>query len=302
MRINVTPQQLNCFLRVAENGSFSEAARRLAVSQPALSRTIRLTEEALGTRLFDRDTRNVALTPAGVELRPIAERLLAEFEGAFGELALYIAGRRGRITVAALPSIAAVLLPSAIATLKGLQGDVEVLIRDGLSENVVDAVVEGHAEIGLTVQPLPNGKLHYRPLADEAFGLVCRRDDPLARMRQPPWSVFAERPFVAMAPASSVRAMTNAAFLQTGLVVAPHYECSFLGTAGHLIDRGLGISAMPRLALPLMSVSSLVFRPLRAPVVRRQIGIITRAGRSLPPAARIFLDCIEAAAKDIVAT
>ncbi|WP_163311323.1 helix-turn-helix domain-containing protein, partial [Klebsiella aerogenes] len=59
MRINVTPQQLNCFLRVAENGSFSEAARRLAVSQPALSRTIRLTEEALGTRLFDRDTRNV---------------------------------------------------------------------------------------------------------------------------------------------------------------------------------------------------------------------------------------------------
>ncbi|MFX6118833.1 hypothetical protein ABTE85_21465, partial [Acinetobacter baumannii] len=87
---------------------------------------------------FDRDTRNVTLTPAGAELRPIAERLLAEFEGAFGELALYIAGRRGRITGAARPSSAAVLLPSAIAALKERQGDVEVLIRDGLSENVVE--------------------------------------------------------------------------------------------------------------------------------------------------------------------
>jgi DNA-binding transcriptional LysR family regulator len=94
MRINVTPQQLNCFLRISEAGSFSAAAKQLGVSQPALSRTIRLIEEALGTRLFDRDTRNVMLTPAGLELRPIAGRLLAEFQGAFGELAQFIAGGR----------------------------------------------------------------------------------------------------------------------------------------------------------------------------------------------------------------
>ncbi|MFC7557379.1 LysR family transcriptional regulator [Pseudoroseomonas wenyumeiae] len=118
MRINVTPQQLNCFLRISEAGSFSAAAKQLGVSQPALSRTIRLMEEALGTRLFDRDTRNVALTPAGSELRPIAERLLAEFQGAFGELAQFIAGREGRVTIAALPSIAAMLLPTAIAAMK----------------------------------------------------------------------------------------------------------------------------------------------------------------------------------------
>ncbi|MFC7557297.1 LysR family transcriptional regulator [Pseudoroseomonas wenyumeiae] len=122
MRINVTPQQLNCFLRISEAGSFSAAAKQLGVSQPALSRTIRLMEEALGTRLFDRDTRNVALTPAGSELRPIAERLLAEFQGAFGELAQFIAGREGRVTIAALPSIAAMLLPTAIAAMSDPPG------------------------------------------------------------------------------------------------------------------------------------------------------------------------------------
>src|SRR5882762_8385387 len=94
-----SPQQLEAFLRIAEMGSFSKAARRLAVSQPALSRTIRLMEEDLGVRVFDRDTRNVVLTPAGMELKPIAERLTAEWRSAFGELSQFVAGRRGRITV-----------------------------------------------------------------------------------------------------------------------------------------------------------------------------------------------------------
>jgi molybdenum-dependent DNA-binding transcriptional regulator ModE len=115
MRINLTPQQLSGFLQVAATGSFSEAAQMLNISQPALSRTVRNIEEAVGERLFDRDTRNVVLTPAGEALRPIAERLVAEFSDGFSELAQFVAGKRGRITIAALPSVAAVLRFGAVA-------------------------------------------------------------------------------------------------------------------------------------------------------------------------------------------
>lgn len=194
MRVNVTPRQLLCFLRVAEVGSFSAAAHLLAVSQPALSRTVRQVEEAVGARLFDRDTRNVALTPAGAELRPIAKRLVAEFGGAFGELARFVEGRRGRIVVAALPSVAAVLLPPAIARYREGHPEVELAILDGLSGSVLDAVAEGRADVGLTIRPSPRATLAYEPLLSDEFGPVCRPDDELAGDGPLPWSVFQTRP------------------------------------------------------------------------------------------------------------
>lgn len=271
--MKATPHQLACFLAVAEASSFSQAARRLGLSQPALSRTVRLLEETLGARLFDRDTRNVALTPVGAELKPVAERLDAEFGEAFGELARFVAGGRGRVTVAALPSIAAVLLPSAIAAFAAERPDVDVLIEDGLSGSVLDAVREGRAEIGLTVQPPPSAQLDYRPLLSDAFGLVCRKGDELAVREAHPWSTFATRPFVAMAAASSVRRMTDSVFLQAGLAIRPLFQCAFLGTTGRLVAAGLGLTALPRLTLPLAAAPGLVWRPLNGPTTHRQMGI-----------------------------
>jgi LysR family carnitine catabolism transcriptional activator len=292
-----SPHQLASFLAVAEKSSFSEAARVLGLSQPALSRTIRLLEQAIGARLFDRNTRNVKLTPVGAELKPIAERLNAEFGGEFGELARFVAGGRGRVTVAALPSIAAVLLPPAIAALRSERPDVDVLIQDGLSGSVLDAVLNGRAEIGLTVKPASSAELDYRPLLSDAFGLVCREDESLATSKTQPWSVFVGRAFIAMAPTSSVRVMTDLAFLRAGLAVKPLYQCAFLGTTGRLVAAGLGITALPRLTLPLTAASGLAWRSLTRPAMRRQMGTVTRTGRSLSPAAAIFLELIEAQAK-----
>lgn len=300
--MKATPHQLACFLAVAEASSFSQAARRLGLSQPALSRTVRLLEEALGARLFDRDTRNVALTPVGAELKPVAERLDAEFGEAFGELARFVAGGRGRVTVAALPSIAAVLLPSAIAAFAAERSDVDVLIEDGLSGSVLDAVREGRAEIGLTVQPPPSAQLDYRPLLSDAFGLVCREGDELAVREAHPWSTFATRPFVAMAAASSVRRMTDSVFLQAGLAIRPLFQCAFLGTTGRLVAAGLGLTALPRLTLPLAAAPGLVWRPLNGPTTHRQMGIVTRANRTLSPAASILLGYVEAAATHLEAS
>ncbi|AWV20440.1 Transcriptional regulator, LysR family (plasmid) [Roseomonas mucosa] len=298
MRINLNLQQLSAFLQLARTGSFSEAARQLGVSQPALSRMVQQMEETVGARLFDRTTRSVALTPTGQDLRPIAERLVAEFDSSFSELGRFIEGRRGRVAVAALPSVAAVLLPPAIAQYRQGRGDVEVAVLDGLSGSVLDAVTEGRADIGLTIRPSPRTTLSYRPLVSDEFGLVCRPDDALAGDGSPlPWSAFEGRPFVAMAPESSVRQMTDAAFLQAGLAIPPLYGCAFLGTTGHLVASGLGITALPRLTMPLLGRLDLVWRRLEHPVMRRQIGVVTQSRRSLAPAALAFLAVLEQQAR-----
>ena len=297
MSISLTPQQLSGFLQVAATGSFSEAARMLNVSQPALSRTVRTIEEVVGERLFDRDTRNVILTPAGEALRPIAERLVAEFADGFSELAQFVAGKRGRITIAALPSLAAALLPSVLRRFRLQYPGVEFLILDGPSISVLDLVTQRRADLGLTVQPPPDEGLTYRPLLSDEFGLVCRADDGLATAEEPlGWSVFADRPFIAMAASSTVRATTDAAFVQTGIAVTPLYECATLGTAGHLVASGLGITALPRLTIPLIA-TDLVWRPLTQPLLHRHIGVVTPKRRSLAPAARAFLDGLLAEAE-----
>ncbi len=119
----------------------------------------------------------------------------------------------------------------------------------------------------------------------------------LAQVKVPlAWSVFADRPFIAMAPTSSFRAMTDAAFLQVGLAVAPLFECAFLGTTGHLVGAGLGITALPRLTLPLTGAPGLLWRPLDKPLLQRKIGVVMRARRSLAPAAGRLLDILIAEA------
>ncbi|MFC7557298.1 LysR substrate-binding domain-containing protein [Pseudoroseomonas wenyumeiae] len=165
------------------------------------------------------------------------------------------------------------------------------MIRDGLSEGVLEAVADGRAHIGLTVQPVPSSKLHYRPLCEDALAWSV--------VWTAPWPCRSRRPGgsspgipVAMAPASSVRMMTDAAFLQAGWRFLL-YECSFLGTAGHLVGQGLGITAIPRLALPLLSAPDLFWRPLKQPDIRRQIGMVVRTSHSLPPPAERMVALLE---------
>jgi LysR family carnitine catabolism transcriptional activator len=293
MRIKATLRQLEIFLSIAELRSFTEAGRALNVSQPALSRTIRQTEAAVGARLFDRDTRNVELTPAGRELIPIAKRIVGEFESSFGELAQFVNGRVGHITIAALPSIAASLLPDAIRQFRYSHPKVDILIRDDMSHVITEAVNECTVEIGIGARPSPRERVIYRPLLSDEFALVCRNNDPLLAKAEASWSIFEERPFVAMINSSSVRALTDATFLQLGLEVKPLYECAHVATAGNLIAAGLGVSALPRLTLPLIASSGVAAIPLERPVIKRSIGLITRPGRSLPPAAQCFLDILQ---------
>lgn len=299
MSINLKHQQLGCFLAVVEEGSFSKAAQRLAVSQPALSRTIILMEEVIGARLFDRDTRNVRVTPVGAELTLLARRVVSEIDGLAGELSRFVEGRRGRVTVAALPSMAAILLPATIAHFAIDAPEVDIRIRDGLSGSVLETVETGEADLGITVQSHMTGRLAHHPLCSDELGLVCRDDDPLAKYESVTWAVFRDRPFVAMASDSSVRLATDAGFLQAGIQVTPLFECSFLGTIGHLVGAGLGISALPRLTGALTGAPNLVWRRLESPRIERIMGIVVRRDRSLSPAAVKFLEALKKVSKTL---
>ncbi len=288
-RIDLTLQQLDGFVHVARSGSFRAAALQMGVSQPALSRAIRQAEQTLGARLFDRDTRHVAITAVGRELLPTAERILREFDGAFSELGEFMQGRSGRVTVAALPSIGVALVPQAIAQFRRTHPRVEFSLIEAPADRLLAAIAEGQADFGLTVRPAPNERLHYQHLRDDPFVLLCRADDELATRAAVPWSALASRPFIASQPSSSIRPITDAVFLRLGRVQAPAFEFPSVSACGAMVGAGLGVAALPQLALELVAMPGLVAVPLVRPRASRPIGIVTRIGRTLPPVSRGFM-------------
>src|SRR5690349_22536091 len=114
-RIKVDLAELQAFACLAELRSFRAAADQLGLTGSAVSRAIARVEDRLGARLFDRDTRNVSLTPQGKALEQLTRRVLAEAHSALTEFDTYLSGSSGRVTLAGLPSIAASVLPGLIA-------------------------------------------------------------------------------------------------------------------------------------------------------------------------------------------
>lgn len=273
-------RDLQHFLAIADTGSFTEAGAQRALSQPALSRAIRQLEDRLGDRLFLRDGRGTRLSPAGERLLPIANRLVREAELGLEDVSAFIRGTRGRLSLAALPSLAATLLPGPLAAFQAEYPDIDVKILDGLAMNVETAVLEGRADLGLTIRPLPNVDLDYEELQADLFGAVCASD--CADGVFDTWADLARRPFIAMALRSSVRQATDQAFLQAGASVRPLYECGHLATVGALVARGLGVTALPQLTLPLLPEPDLRWTPLDRPMIKRSVGFVTRPDRRSP--------------------
>ncbi len=296
--MNIDLRALRTFLQVVQAGGFTAAARLTGSSQPALSRTIRALEEELGQRVFDRDTRNLALTAVGDELRLVAERLLGEFDHSVGRLADLADGKRGSVTVAAIPTLAASLVPNAIASFIQSHPDVTIVIKDGLTQDIIEAVEDGTADIGLTIRPSEKKELSFRPLLSDNFVAISHRKLG-QREKELKWTDLQRWPFIAFAPTSSIRMMTDAAFVQAGIAVTPQYQCNELTTLGGLLEAGLGITALPRLAIRHLPFTKCRITPLRGPIMTRTLGVLHSSRRALSPPARAFLDHITAQSQNM---
>src|SRR5919202_6490375 len=135
--MSVSLRQVRAFVSVAHLGSFTRAASLLHLSQPALTVQIRRLEEALGVRLLDRNTRTVELTRVGRELAPVFQRILRELDSVVIDTRDLAAKRYGVVRIAALPSVAAGLLPDAIAAFHEANPRVTFVLKDVIASRVL---------------------------------------------------------------------------------------------------------------------------------------------------------------------
>lgn len=286
--MNLSSKHLRAFVALAEEMRFTRAAETCHLSQPAFSALIHSLETGIGARLFDRDTRNVQLTTEGARFLESARRLLDDMDHVLADLDDHVQRRKGRVAIAALPSLAAGWLPAVLAEFRGLYPGIELSLADTLSDQCIDLVRLGKADFAIASGGKNASELETQLLCSDDFHLVCRKDNPLARQKALKPRDLLNHPFVHLSKSSSVRQHLDA--LLHPLQMATVLEVEHLATVMGMVRNNVGISVVPALTLFHFEHPSLATRPLKLPGSKRNIYLVTRAGRSLSAAAQALFD------------
>lgn len=289
--MNLSSRQLRAFIALAEERHFTRAAQRCHQTQPAFSALIRSLEDALGVRLFDRTTRKVELTTEGRLFDDAARRLLDDMDAAVVNLRDHAALRRGRVTVAALPSLAAGWLPAVYAGFHRDHPAVSLQLHDALLEPCLELVRRGDADMAVAAVGMNMTGLATEPLCEDVFHLVCRNDHPLAARPHVTLADLADTPVIQLGKGSSIRQSlarhAGFAHLQTFL------EVDHLATVTGLVAAGLGVSLVPSMTLYQFSHPALAIIPLAGRArLTRSLFLIRRSDQSLSVAAQAFYDVL----------
>jgi DNA-binding transcriptional LysR family regulator len=291
--MNITFRQLRAFSAVAAFGSFTRASEQLHLTQSAISNLVRELEAELGIRLFDRTTRRVELTHAGREFRGSAEKLIADLDHTARNTHELVERKRGRLIVAAPPFLAASLLPQVMAAFRRDFPGISVVLLDVPTDQIVARVTSGEADIGVGTFTTEDEGLTRTPIARDTLMLFCPRGHPLASRRRPRWRDLKGYPVITLTRESGIRPLVMHGFDAAGIAVQPAYEVWQITSALGLVDAELGVGVLPAYATTTSRFLRVTARPLHGPSVSRDVEVIARRGRSLPPATDEFIGLLK---------
>ena len=187
-RINFDLQQLQAFVAVADRGSFRAAAEQIHLSSPALSRRIEKLETILGARLFNRTTRDVELTPLGRVFLERARTALDDLESAMLSISDIAGSRRGRVTVACVPSAAIHFLPAAVRSFSEKYPLIRVRLIDEAAGQTLTSVVSGECDFGISFMGNQIPGVDFEPIHMDPFVLAMPRQHVFARRKSLSWA------------------------------------------------------------------------------------------------------------------
>jgi len=279
-------ESLAAFLEIADAGSFSAAAGRLHLSQPAISKRIAVLEQRLDSRLFDRIGRRVLLTEAGRLLLPYARRVREDLEDGRRALSHLSQHVQGRLTIGTSHHIGLHRLPPVLKTFAHAHPDVDLDIQFMDSEVACQAVLGGKLELGvvtLPTEPLPG--LESLRIWDDPLAVVVSPEHPLAKRKRVTLAELARHPAVLPDEATYTHRIIKAELAKHFVTPRVRLATNYLETLKMLVGIGLGWSVLPRSMLDgtVLALTVAGFAP------RRSLGAVWHRKRTLSAPARRLL-------------
>jgi LysR family transcriptional regulator, carnitine catabolism transcriptional activator len=289
----VSLAKMKSFVAVAETLQFRRAAEALGISQATLSTHIRDFERELGVALFSRTTRNVRLTAEGERFLYRAQKVLEDLSGAISDVRDQAELKRGRLIVAATPSVASNVLPDVIATFRARYPGVTIQVAEDRSSAVEHRVQTGEADFGVGPRSGQRTDLSFTYLCRDRIVAVVSRDHALAKRSRVRLERLLEYPLLRSIPEMSARRSLEAVLRDRGLELhTEHLLTQDRGTPQTvvaMVAAGLGIALLPSLALAMLDLRRIALLNVIDPELSREIGILQRKGGSQSSAATEFL-------------
>lgn len=272
---NLTLKQLRYFEALAKQGHFGRAADVCAISQPALSVQIKDLEQSLGARLFERDTRRVRLTAFGEDFATRVRSILRAVDE-LGELAR--ASRdtlTGRLRIGVIPTIAPYLLPSLISQMGNAHPDVEVHVRETMTEKLIEELGAGSIDVAILALPIDDPTLVEVPLFEEALMLV--RPESEADTPVPNRDSLRDMRLLMLEEGHCFRDTALSFCDMQGVRPREGLDGSSLSTLVQMVGAGIGITLIPEMAVPVETRAAPVcVGRFAKPEPKRTVGMIWR--------------------------
>jgi LysR family hydrogen peroxide-inducible transcriptional activator len=264
--------QLRYFLGVAERGNFTRAAENLAISQPALSRSIQKLEDELGQPVFERKTRSVTLTEAGVLLQSRAQQILTILEDTKAEIT--DDGQSGRIRVGAIPTIAPYFLPKKLQQFADEFPKATLIVQEDTTDALLKACTQGEIDLAILALPISARYLEIEELFEEELLLVLPTDHPLVKKEKIRLSDVEPYPFVLMNEAHCLSDNIVSFCRQRSFQPLAVERTNQLAMVQELVSLSHGVSMIPEMAQRLDQCDRRAYRSIAGRKPTRKVAVV----------------------------
>jgi DNA-binding transcriptional LysR family regulator len=277
------------FIEVARTESFSQAAERLFLTQPAISKRVSNLEESLGVQLFDRVGRRVQLTEAGRALLPRARQWLLDFDDIRKSIADLSGPITGVLRIGTSHHIGLHRLPPTLRRFSQQYPEVRLDIQFIDSEEAYESVLSGELELGIvTLPPVPDARLLAEEIWDDPLAFVAGRDHPLASKPGLELPDLTSHPAILPSLNTFTRQIAARLFQESHLELNVTMATNYLETIRMMVSIGLGWSVLPA----SMANEDMVVLPLSGVEMHRSLGVVYHPRRTLSRAAGAMLDML----------
>ena len=280
-------QQARYFVALCETLNFTRAAERCNVTQPSLTRAIKLLEDELGGPLFNRERNRTHLTELGRLVEPHVREVVSQAQNARARARAFLQLRRARLRLGVTRGLPLSPLEAVLERYAAAYPETELEIRDGSAGELREALREGAFEVVvLPLRPAEVDDLHYHAPAEHRLRAIVPADHPLAAREVVPLGELAGHPILCGAGCQFWEAAERQ-LADLGLEVRPRVVAGSAGWLHELVAAGVGVGLGAGTA-PLPE--GLVGRPVEAPLVERTVSLATKRGRLYSPPVKAFVD------------
>jgi DNA-binding transcriptional LysR family regulator len=283
---------IRSFLAVAETGAITEAAERIGITQPALSRRLQQFEDHLGVPLMVRGRKGATLTEIGRLVQSEAQAILARYEHMQEMVNSHQRLEGGTVRIGGGATAVSYMLPEAIAAFQAAHPQVRFQMREAGSSEIADDVLAGHLELGVVTLPVRDRELQVTPLTTDRIVLVARHDHPLAQRRRVRIQDLADQAFVAFEAGSALRQIIDSKLRDAGVEVNVVMELRSIPAILRMVSTTGNLAFVSQLGMAQQNdVIAVAVQGLR---IERRLAVIARRGVALSPAAGAFTKRLQA--------